>query len=156
MENDKPKRTRPEGSGRKKGDTSIITLTEVEYIKYIKEVIEMSLKGTSDWNIKKYLDEKGLSYKQSLNVRTRANEYVLKNYKNEINTSLERSISQWQEIYDLAMKNNDMRTAVKARENLDKISGLYVVKFQVKNADAIPDVIEITEVIKEEDETENN
>lgn len=155
MNDSQPKRKKPEGSGKKKGDT-VNQLSEADYILLVKETIELSLKGVSDWNIKNHLEGKGLSYTQSLNVRKRANDYVLKVYSNKIHTSIERAISQWQQILELSLKDGDRRSAIKARENIDKISGLYIVKFQVKEADAIPDVIEITEVIKEEDEIENN
>lgn len=140
------------GSGKKKGSVTAPTLSEADYTAWAKVAIELSLKGTTDWNIKKVLADGGLSAAQSKKVRDIADNYVLKNYSKDIQKSVERSISQYQELYNLAISMGDIRSALKARERIDKIVGLEVQKIQTIDANSIPTTITLTEIITDESE----
>ena len=147
---EKKKKEKVPGSGRKSDSVVAKSFSEADYVKWTKIAIDLSIKGTSDWNIKNALAEQGLSIMQSREVRKRADEYVMKNYNKNIQTSLERAISQWQEILNMAMQQGNLKNVIKARENIDKLSGLNVQRIQTIDANYVPQVIELNENERED------
>lgn len=159
MENnkqDKPKRTRPVGAGKPKGCT-VKQLTKEDYDKWIPIVIDLSLnKGYAKLAIKSYLmQENGFSNHQSNSLLEKSYVTITEVYKSKSNRTIENCIARFETLYSLSLKNGDVKNATKTLVEITKLANHYIDRLSVEDkVNNIPEVITITEVIEEDNESE--
>lgn len=135
---------KPDGSsGRAK------RLTEPQIQILVKDVVTRMTSGQATRTIMDHYDSIGYTSAQIRLLLERAAFAIKEQYKDSVATIYERSLNRLEMLYQTAIQKGNLKVAVEAQKEIDRISGLYSNRLEITADINIPQVIRVKEIVKD-------